>query len=287
MIDLGKDCELSVRQQLKVLDLNPSTFYYNAAGIDEDSEHLMRLLDEHYTHHPGEGKIKRGIWLTEKVGYVVGRKRVKSLMDTMGLSTVYPKPNTSAGNEEHKKYPYLLREIMIHKPDQVWCSDITYIRLLNSHVYLTVIMDWHSRYIIEWEISITLEADFCVLALQRALLKSRCEIFNTDQGSQYTSNNWIDTLVEANISVSMDGKGRYLDNIFIERLWRTIKQECVYLHSFSSVDEAREAIGKYILYYNESRVHQGLDYYTPAGVYYGKVTYSQEAGCFEESIDNA
>lgn len=189
-------------------------------------------------------------------------------MEAMGLSTVYPKPNTSVGNQEHKKYPYLLGEMMITKPNQVWCSDITYIRLLNSHVYLTVIMDWYSRFIIEWELNTTLEADFCVDALQRALLNARCEVFNTDQGAQYTSKDWIDTLVEAQISISMDGRGRYLDNIFVERLWRTIQQECVYLHNFSSVEEAREIIGSYISYYNNERQHQGLDYCTPASVYY-------------------
>lgn len=147
-------------------------------------------------------------------------------------------------------------------------------------------MDWHSRYIIEWEISTTLEADFCVRALQRALLKGRCEIFNTDQGSQYTSKEWIDTVVAANISISMDGRGRYLDNIFVERLWRTIKQECVYLHNFSSVDEAKKIIGDYIIYYNNTRAHQGLDYHTPASVYYGEVVYDQETECFKKSVGN-
>lgn len=273
MIDLKASGEIPIRRQLELLNLNPSTFYYKAQGMTEETERLMRLLDEHYTNHPGEGKIKRARWLSAKVGYTVGRKRVKSLMEAMGLSTVYPKPNTSASDEEHEKYPYLLGEVMINRPNQVWCSDITYVRLNNSHVYLTVILDWYSRYIIEWEISITLEANFCVLALKRALSKQRCEIFNTDQGSQYTSKSWIDTLVEADISISMDGKGRYLDNIIVERLWRTIKQECVYLHNFSTVDEARAAIGKYIRYYNNEREHQGLDYHTPYDVYFGNATY--------------
>lgn len=269
MIDSSVNCPLSITEQLKLLDLKASTYYYQAVGTTAETELLMRLLDEHYTLHPGEGKIKRARWLSEQTGLRIGRKRVKTLMEALGLSTVYPKPNTSVSDKAHEKYPYLLSEMMITKVDQVWCSDITYIRMQNSHIYLTVIMDWYSRYVISWELSETLEADFCVNALRRALSKSRCEIFNTDQGSQYTSKDWIDLLKEANISISMDGRGRYLDNIFVERLWRTIKQECVYLHNFTCFAEAREIIGNYIRYYNEERPHQGLDYNTPASVYFG------------------
>jgi len=276
MIDTSANCRLTITEQLSLLGLSVSTYYYHADGMSKDTERLMHLLDEHYTAHPGEGKIKRARWLSEQVGYTVGRKRVKTLMEAMGLSTVYPKPNTSASSKEDQKYPYLLSEMKITQVNQIWCSDITFIRLLNSHVYLTVIMDWHSRYIIEWEISETLEADFCVMSLKRALATSRCEIFNTDQGSQYTSKDWIDTLVQANISISMDGRGRYLDNIFVERLWRTIKQECVYLHNFNSVEEARNIISNFIHYYNYDRAHQGLDYHTPASVYYGSIIYENK-----------
>ncbi len=228
----------------------------------------MQLLDRHYTELPFEGKIKRSLWLSQQVGYTVGRKRVASLMKKMGIETLYPKPNTSAGNKEHMIYPYLLRDENITKPNQVWSSDITYIPILGSHVYLMAIIDWYSRYVIEWELSISLEADFCILALKQALLKARCEIFNTDQGSQFTSEAWITVLKDSKISISMDGRGRYLDNIFVERLWRSVKQECIYLRDFTAVSEVKLALKKYFEYYNQQRLHQALAYKTPAEIYF-------------------
>jgi putative transposase len=260
--------DISLFRKCELLGLSRSSYYYRRAPLDIETERLMNLLDRHYTEHPYEGKIKRARWLSSKVGYTVGKKRVATLMKNMGLETIYPKPNTSVPDKAHAIYPYLLRDKEINAPNQVWSTDITYIPLLGSHVYLMAIIDWYSRYVIEWSLSITLEADFCVEALKSALLQGRCDIFNTDQGSQFTSEHWIKTLVLAGISISMDGRGRYLDNIFVERLWRSVKQECIYLHDFASVAEVKLALKKYFEYYNHERLHQSLDYRTPAAVYF-------------------
>lgn len=259
---------IPVLRQCELLGISLSTYYYKNAQPNADMERLMNLLDQHFTEHPHEGKIKRARWLSSKVGYVVGRKLVATLMKKMGLETVYPKPNTSGANKKHAIYPYLLGDKVITAPNQVWSADITYIPLLGSHVYLVAIVDWYSRYVIEWSLSNTLEASFCVAALQDALSKGKCDIFNTDQGSQFTSEEWIQTLVSAGINISMDGKGRYLDNIFVERLWRSVKQECVYLNDFTSIAEVQAALKKYFKYYNIIRLHQALDYRTPAMVHY-------------------
>jgi putative transposase len=202
------------------------------------------------------------------VGYTIGKKRVATLMKKMGLQTVYPKPNTSVPNKRHEVYPYLLKDTEIIRPNQVWSADITYVPLLGSHVYLVAIIDWYSRYVLAWQLSISLEADFCIEALKNALTRAKCDIFNTDQGSQFTSQAWIDILKAYHISISMDGRGRYLDNIFVERLWRSVKQECIYLHEFTSVAEVKKALTKYFEYYNHQRLHQSLDYRTPADVYF-------------------
>ena len=262
------DSTIPLLRKCELLGLSRSTYYYRKVPVDAETEKLMKLLDQHYTEHPYEGKIKRARWLSSQVGYTIGKKRVATLMKEMGLETVYPKPNTSAADKTHAIYPYLLRDKEISAPNQVWSTDITYIPLLGSHVYLMAIIDWYSRYVIEWSLSITLEADFCVEALKAALSQGRCEIFNTDQGSQFTSDIWIKTLVSAGISISMDGRGRYLDNIFVERLWRSVKQECVYLHDFVSVSEVKRALKKYFEYYNHERLHQALDYRTPVEVYF-------------------
>ena len=212
------DPDLSLQRQCELLGLSRSSYYYQSSSLSEEDEKLMQLLDRHYTEFPFEGKIKRARWLSNQVGYTVGKKRVASLMKKMGIETLYPKPNTSAGNKEHTIYPYLLRDETITMPNQVWSADITYVPILGSHGYLLAIIDWYSRYVIEWALSISLEADFCVLALKQALSTARCDIFNTDQGSQFTSKAWIAVLKNADISISMDGRGRYLDNIFVERL---------------------------------------------------------------------
>lgn len=227
----------------------------------------MRLIDAHYLEYPHEGARKISRMLKQN-GYDVGRCRTHSLMKEMGIEPVYPKPNTSAPNKAHEVYPYLLKDADITKPNQVWCADITYLPLLGSHVYLVAIMDWYSRYVITWEVSISLEAAFCVTALNRALERNCCDIFNTDQGSQFTSNAWIDTLKAHHISISMDGRGRYLDNIFIERLWRSVKQECIYRYEFDSVKNLKTELQRYFDYYNHKRLHQSLDYKTPAEVYF-------------------
>ena len=260
--------ELSIQEQCDVLGLNRSTYYYQAIATTLKEENMMRLIDEYYLQYPHEGarKISR---MLQRNGYDVGRYRAGNLMKKMGIIAIYPKPNTSVRCHEHEVYSYLLNDTDITKPNQVWCADITYVPLQGSHVYLIAIMDWYSRYVLEWGLSITLEAEFCVDALKRALAHyKRCEIFNTDQGSQFTSHIWINILKEHHISISMDGRGRYLDNIFIERLWRSVKQECIYRHSFESMKSLKQALHEYFEYYNHKRVHQSLDYRTPAEVYF-------------------
>ena len=260
--------EITLTRRCELLGLSRSTFYYQEMPIDTETERLMKLLDRHYTEHPYEGKIKRALWLSKEVGYTIGRKRIASLMKGMGLETVYPKPNTSVADKEHAIYPYLLRDKEIVRVNQVWSTDITYVPLLGAHVYLMAIIDWYSRYVLEWSLSINMEAEFCVDALKAALSRNCCDIFNTDQGSQFTSKLWIETVLSSGASVSMDGRDRYLDNIFVERLWRSVKQECVYLNDFASVAEVKIALKKYFKYYNNQRLHQSLDYRTPAEVYF-------------------
>lgn len=260
---------LSIQTQCQLLGLLRSSYYYFPKLIDLEEEKLMKLLDKHYTAHPCEGKIKRAKYLTDQVGYVVGVRRIRTLMAKMGLETLYPKPNTSVPNKAHEVYPYLLKGKDIFYPNQVWAADITYIPLRNHHVYLFAIIDWFSRYVIEWSVAPTLEADYCVATLLRALSNGRCDIFNTDQGSQFTSQDWIDTLTEAGISISMDGRGCFYDNIFVERLWRTVKQECIYRREFNNLQEVEEALQIYFPYYNNERKHQGLCYRTPQQVYLG------------------
>ena len=261
---------LNIQEQCDLLNLSRSSYYYEAKPMSEETEAIMKLIDKHYTMYPWEGARKINLMLLSH-GYCIGRYATSRLMKAMGIEPIYPKPNTSAPNKAHEVYPYLLRETVINKVNQVWASDITYIRLHSGHVYLMAIMDWHSRYVIDWKLSISLEADFCVATLKRALATSRCEIFNTDQGSQFTSDEWINTLKAHHISISMDGRGRYLDNIFVERLWRSVKCECIYLHDFATVKEVKAALTQYFDYYNNVRKHQGLDYHTPAEVYYGHV----------------
>lgn len=260
--------EISLARRLELAGLNPSTYYYQTKPLSAETERLLHFLDQHYTRWPHEGKIKRARWLSEQVGYTVGKKRVASLMKKLGIQTVYPKPDTSAPDKAHEVYPYLLKETEIIRPNQVWSADITYIRMQGSHVYLVAIIDWYSRFVLEWRVSNSLEAVFCVEALKSALAKNRCAIFNTDQGSQFTSYAWIDTLKSQRISISMDGRGRYLDNIFVERLWRSVKQECIYVNEFTSIPELKKALTKYFEYYNYQRLHQSLDYHTPADYYF-------------------
>ena len=228
----------------------------------------MNLIDEQYMRTPFYGVERMTAWLRRE-GHGVNPKRVRSLMRQMALEAIYPrrKRALSVPDKEHKIYPYLLKDLAITRPDQVWAMDITYVRLYRGWLYLMVIMDWFSRYVLDWEISVTLEADFCVAALKRALSRGQPEISNSDQGSQFTSVDFINSLEAAGVQISMDGKGRVFDNIFVERLWRTVKVEEVYLRDYQTVAEARLSLGRYFAFYNYQRLHQALGYHTPAEVY--------------------
>lgn len=227
----------------------------------------MRRIDEEYTRHPFYGSRKMVLWLRSQ-GHQVNRKRVRRLMRRMGLESVAPKPNTSRPAPSHKVYPYLLRGLEITRPDQVWCTDITYIRLAKGFVYLTAVMDWHSRYVLSWEVSVTLDDDFCVSALHSALRRhGRPEIFNSDQGSQFTGTAFTGVLKEAGVAISMDGKGRAMDNIMVERLWRSVKYEEIYLKDYQSVAELAAALKVYFDFYNHERPHHSHGGATPAQIY--------------------
>lgn len=255
---MGRQCEL--------LDLCRSSYYYRPTGESEANLLYMRLLDEQYTRTPFYGVDKMTKFLRDQ-GHAVNSKRVRRLLRGMGLEAVYPKPRTSLKDGETGVYPYLLRGLAIERPNQVWAADITYIRLRRGFAYLVAVLDWHSRYVISWELSLSMEVDFCLAALDRALSTARPEIFNTDQGSQFTSQAFTGRLLSAGVSVSMDGRGRVFDNIMVERLWRTVKYEEVYLKDYEEVLEAREGLSRYFAFYNEQRYHQSLDYRTPAVVY--------------------
>lgn len=234
---------------------------------------LMNLIDEQYTRMPFYGVEKMTEWLRRQ-GFGVNPKRMRRLMRLMGLEAIYPKRRLSIPSEEYRKYSYLLRDLVINRPDQVWCADITYIRMLHGFLYLVGIMDWHSRYVLAWELSNTLDKQFCLDALERALATSQPEIFNSDQGSQFTSSEFTGRLEATGVRVSMDGRGRVFDNIFIERLWRSVKYEEVYLHSYESVREAQDGLARYFRLYNTERLHESLGYRTPREVYFREGTNS-------------
>jgi putative transposase len=259
--------QLSVRRQCQLLGLNRSTLYYKEVGPDVETLALMRQTDEIFMQYPfcGARRIKQ---LLCRRGYRVSRNRIRRLMKLMGLEAIYRKPKTSKPAPEHKVYPYLLRGLEIDRPNQVWATDVTYIPMARGFVYLVAIMDWHSRYILSWRLSNSLEADFCVDALNDSLAATKPTIFNSDQGSQFTSEDFVGVLLEAGVRVSMDGKGRCMDNVFVERLWRSLKYEEVYLRSYETIKEARDSIGKWIEFYNNVRPHQALGYKTPAEVYF-------------------
>ena len=257
---------ISVERQCELLGLGRSSYYYRPIGPSEANLLYMRLLDEQYTRTPFYGVDKMTQFLREQ-GHAVNPKRVRRLLRRMGLEAVYPKPRTSVKERETGVYPYLLGGFAIGHPNQVWAADITYIRLRRGFAYLVAVMDWYSRYVVSWELSLSMEVDFCVSALDRALSVARPEIFNTDQGSQFTAEAFTSRLTSAGVSVSMDGRGRVFDNIMVERLWRTVKYEEVYLKDYEEVQEAREGLGRYFAFYNGQRYHQSLDYRTPAAVY--------------------
>lgn len=266
LIEPGNE-EISVSRQCELLGISRSGFYYKVIGESVYNLQVMKLIDEYYTEYPFYGVRRLTAWLRGE-GYEVNHKRVKRLMRKMGLYAIYPKPGLSKGDEGHKKYPYLLRGLSIEYPDHVWCADITYIRLNQGYVYLMAIMDWYSRYVISWETSITLDVWFCLEALDRAINKGCPEIFNTDQGSQFTSNAFTGKLEGTGVRISMDGRGRVFDNIFIERLWRSVKHEEVYLKDYKTVREASEGLRRYFDFYNNERLHQSLEYRTPAMLYF-------------------
>jgi putative transposase len=252
--------ELSIKRQCELVGLPRTSYYRRCPGQAETSENLalMRLIDEEYTRHPFYGSRKLCSWLRRQ-GYIVNRKRVQRVMRKMGIQSIAPGPYTSHSHPEHRIYPYLLRNLEINCPNQVWCSDITYVPLPKGFAYLTAIMDWYSRYVLSWEVSVTMESEFCVSALESALrLYGKPEIFNTDQGSQFTSVEFTDTLKSADVQISMDGKGRAMDNIFIERLWRSVKYEEIYPKEYPSVQSLMESLDVYFDFYNTERPHSGL-----------------------------
>lgn len=263
------DKRLSVNRQCELLGLTRSSYYYQSQGEGEYNLKLMRLLDEQYTSRPFYGSRRMRACL-QRQGYPVSRERVRRLMRLLGLEAIYPKRRLSLVNKEHRKYPYLLNGLKIGRPDQVWATDITYIRLRRGFAYLVAVIDWFSRYVLSWELSLTLEVDFCLAALNKALKHARPEIFNSDQGSQFTSDAFTGSLHEAGVDISMDGRGRVFDNIMVERLWRSVKYEEVYLKDYGTPLEARENLGKYFVFYNDERPHQSLDYATPREVYLGR-----------------
>ncbi len=259
--------DLSITRQCELLDLNRASYYYEPTKIDEYKLFLMNLIDEEFTKRPSSGTRTMTAYLRRQ-GHNINRKRVQLLYKDMGLEAIYPKVNLSKRNHQHKIYPYLLRNVIITKPNHVWSTDITYIRINKGFVFLMAIIDWFSRYVIEWQLSSSLDSEFCVEALQRALKTSGCLIFNTDQGVQFTSQNFINVLLQSNIKVSMDGKGRALDNVFVERLWRTVKYEEIYLKEYNNIVELERGLKAFFKYYNNERPHQSLGNATPSEVYF-------------------
>jgi putative transposase len=257
------------------LGVNRSTVYYHGVGETEENLRLMRLIDEQYLRTPFYGGRRMTKWL-ESERHEVNHKRVYRLMRKMGLEAVYPKPRTSQGGSTHRIYPYLLRNVKVDRPNQVWAADITYIPLTHGFMYLVAIMDWYSRFILSWQLSNSLEGSFCVEALEEALSWQRPEIFNSDQGVQFTSNVFTSVLEDASVAISMDGRGRVFDNILVERLWRTIKYEDIYLKDYETVLALREGLTRYLAFYCYERLHQSLDYRTPWDVYKETLTKGQQ-----------
>ncbi len=246
---------LSVGKQCALLSISRSSFYYEPKGESEMNLDLMRMIDKQFLETPFYG-VRQMTWHLRNDGHVVNEKRIRRLMRLMGLMPIYQKPNTSKAAKGHKIYPYLLRGLRVDRPNQVWCADITYLPMRRGFLYLVAIMDWHTRKVLAWRISNTLEAEFCVDALNEAIHKFGTPgIMNTDQGSQFTSFVWTDRLRRSNVRISMDGKGRFLDNIFVERLWRSLKYECVYLHAWETGSEAKAGVRKWIAFYNRTPEH--------------------------------
>ena len=249
-----------------MLGLNRSSLYYEPVGETFEDLRLMRLIDEQYTACPFYGSRRMTAWLVEQ-GEEVNRKRVQRLMRTMGLEAIYPKPRLSLAGKGHKIYPYLLRGVEVERADQVWSTDITSVPMTSGFMYLAAVIDWFSRYVITWRLSNTLDGSFCLEMLEEALRSGKPEVFNTDQGVQFTAEAFTGRLEWAGVAVSMDGRGRALDNVFVERLWRTVKYEDIYIRGYEAVPALYRGLGRYFAFYNDERLHQSLGYRTPAAVY--------------------
>jgi putative transposase len=260
--------QLSISQQCETLGVSRSSYYYQPKPISQEDLDLMRKIDELYLQNPSSGS-RTIVRQLDRQGITVNRKKVQRLMRLMGIEAVYPKPRTSRPHPDHKVYPYLLRGLTINRPNQVWATDITYIPMAKGFMFLVAIMDWHSRKVLSWRISNTLETAFCIEALEEALSRyGKPEIFNTDQGSQFTSNTFTKVLIDNKVAISMDGRGRCQDNIFVERLWWTLKHQYIYLHAFDTGKALRQGLGEWLQYYNHDRGHSALDDRTPDEVYY-------------------
>ena len=260
--------DLSLASQCKLLKISRSSLYYVPVGVNAQTLELMNEIDRVFTKYPFFGSRQIAAYLPRN-GFRAGRHRVRRLMGLMGLQAIYKGPNTSKKHPQHRIYPYLLRKLPITRPNHVWCSDITYIPVRRGFLYLVAIMDWATRKILAWRLSNTLDASFCVEALNEAIAKyGKPEIMNTDQGSQFTGTAWITTLTKADVKISMDGRGRYLDNIFIERLWRSLKQEAVYLHELQDGFQAKRVIKEWINFYNIERPHTALDKRSPDDAFF-------------------
>ena len=275
MID--KEDKLPVTRQCEILDLNRSGIYYKPVPLSDADRELMRQIDEIHLLYPfyGSRNIRNDLWAK---GHNVSRGKVRRLMRRMGIEALYVKPKLSWSNPKHVKYPYLLRDLQITRPNHVWCADITYIPMARGFCYLVAVMDWSSRYVLAWRLSNTLDSSFCVDALEEAIAHYGCpEIFNTDQGSQFTAEVFTDTLNSNNIAISMDGKGRWMDNVFIERLWKSVKYEDIYLKSYGSMTEVKRDLSLYFKFYNEKRWHHNFDKKTPGMVYFDSLVQKQAA----------
>ena len=261
--------EISINRQCNLLEVSKGALYYQPASIDPYTLSLMDLIDEQHTSTPFYGSRRFTAYLNAK-GHEINRKRVQRLMRLMRIEDIYPKPKLNRRLENHKIYPYLLRGVNIERPDHVWSTDITYIRVSNGFVYLAAVIDWFSRYVLSWRLSNSLENTFCIEALEEALSISQPQIFNTDQGSQYTAVNFLKPLIDRDISISMDSRGRALDNVFVERLWRTVKYEEVFLKDYRTMkmNEVYRSLKDFIKFYNQERLHQALDYKSPEYIYH-------------------
>jgi putative transposase len=267
---IERDHELALTRQCQVLEISRSSQYYRPVAVSQADLALMRAIDELHLAHPFYGSRRMRNALGDQ-GFTVGRRHVQTLMDKMGIEALYPKPRLSQPHPGHKVWPYLLRDLAITRPNQVWAADITYIPLAKGFTYLVAIIDWYSRRVLSWRLSNCLDTSFCVEALEEALMRhGRPEIFNTDQGSQFTDKNFTSVLDAHHVRISMDGRGRWIDNVFVERLWRSVKYEEVYLKAYESIPQAKRQLGSYFSFYNQRRRHQGLGDQTPDAVYYGQ-----------------